>query len=151
MVDSLDLSTLSSPTKGLYEELPAFPFLHHTPQTVNDIVRSEFPGTALNCALFVILDSFSAENGTCIIAENLMRDDPFLMLVRMEFHNAMAVPVSTTLTGMRFDPLTESAMEKDGVNRFWICSTAGCASSPERPVFLRGFSRRNFPVFYQSG
>lgn len=118
MIDSLDLSLLPSPTKGPYKELPAFPFLHHTPQTINDIVRSEFPGSALNCGLFVILDSFSAVNGTCIIANNMIRDDPFLMLVRVEFLNAMSVPVCTTVNGMSFESQTVSAMEKDGVSRF---------------------------------
>ena len=115
---SLDLSFLASPTKDLYETLPDFPFLRHTPQSINEIVRSQLPGTALNCVLFVILDEFSAETGTCIIAENKIRDDPFLMLVRVEFHNAMAVPVSTTVTGMNFEGLTSSAMLKDGVDRF---------------------------------
>ena len=118
MISSLDLSHLSSPTEGPYEEVPAFPFLHHTPQTINDIVRSEFPGTALNCVFFVILDSFSAQDGACIVAQNMFREDPFLMLVRLEFHNAIAVPVSLPVTGMSFEGLTTSAMQQDGVNRF---------------------------------
>ena len=117
-MDSLDLSFLASPTKDLYETLPDFPFLRHTPQSINEIVRSQLPGTALNCLLFVILDEFSAETGTCIIAENKIRDDPFLMLVRVELHDAMAVPVSTTVTRMSFEGLTSSAMRKDGVARF---------------------------------
>ena len=55
-----------------------------------------------------------------MIAENMISDDPLLMLVRVEFDNAMAVPVSITETGMEFEMLTESAMETDGVMRFWI-------------------------------
>lgn len=117
-MDNLDLSLLASPTRGPYESLPALPFLRHTPQSINKIVQSQLPGTALNCVLFVILDQFSAEDGTCMIAENMSRDDPFLMLLRVEFHNAMAVPVSSTVTGMSFEGLTSGAMLKDGVSRF---------------------------------
>ena len=117
-MDSLDLSSLAFPTNDLYGTLPDFPFLRHTPQSINNIVQTQLPGTALNCVLFVILDEFSVETGTCILAENMIRDDPFLMLVRVEFHNAMSVPVSTTLTGLSFEVLTSSAMEKDGVCRF---------------------------------
>lgn len=117
-MDSLDLSFLqSSRTEPPYKELPATPFLHYTPQTINRMVQSEFPGTALNCVLFVVLDSFSARHRTCIIAENLIRDDPFLMLVRVEFHNAMSTPVSTTLTGLSYEVLTTDAMRGDGVER----------------------------------
>lgn len=117
-MDSLDLALLASPIGDPYETLPNSPFSHHTPQSIDNIVQSQLPGTALNCVLFVILDQFSAETGTCIISENMIRDDPFLMLVRIEFHNAMAVPVSTTVTAMSFEGLTSSAMLKDGVNRF---------------------------------
>lgn len=117
-MDSLDLSFLqSSRTETPYRELPAAPFLHHTPQTINRTIQSEFPGTALNCVLFVVLDAFSARDGTCIIAENLIRDDPFLMLVRVPFREAMSTPISTTLTGLSFEGLTAGAMQRDGVER----------------------------------
>lgn len=53
-----------------------------------------------------------------MLAENMIRADPFLMLLRVEFHNAMAVPVTSAVTGMSFEGLTSVAMRKDGVSRF---------------------------------
>ena len=113
--DSPDISRTSTPVPSLYEEPPAFPFVGCTPQTINNIVRSELPGTALNCVLFIILDSFSIHDGSCIIAQNLLREDPFLMLVRVPFETALSSTVSTTCTGLSFEVMTCEAMEKNGV------------------------------------
>lgn len=115
MINSLDLSRISTATQSLYEEPPEFPFMDYTPQMINDIVRNEFPGTALNCVLFVILDSFSIQDGTCIVAQNMLREDPFLMLVREHFENALSDPISTTCTSMSFESLTSGAMRRCGV------------------------------------
>ena len=116
LVDSLDITYLSSPTRSPYEELPSFPFLNHTPQTINDLVQATFPGTALNCVLFIILDSFSVESRSCVIACNKMREEPFLMLVRVPFRSAISSTVSTTCTGLTFESMTEGAMRKDGIS-----------------------------------
>ena len=115
MISSLDLSRLSVRGQPQYAEPPAFPFVHYTPQMINDFVRSEFPGTALNCALFIILDSYSVQDGTCIIAQNLLREDPFLMLVRKRFDDALVEVATTAVTSLSFETITSFAMSKDGV------------------------------------
>ena len=84
---------------------------------INDVVLSHFPGTALDSRYFVILDSFSAQNCTCIIAKNKIRDDPHLMLVRVEFDNAMAAPVSSSIVGPSWEAMTAGAMASDGIER----------------------------------
>ena len=115
VIDSPDISRASTPIQSLYKEPPAFPFEGYTPQMINNIVRSELPGTALNCVLFIILDSFSIHDGSCIIAQNLLREDPFLMLVRVPFETALSSTVSTTCTGLSFEVMTIEAMMKNGV------------------------------------
>ena len=112
VISSLDLACIPSDLQRPYEFTPEFPFAGCTPQTINNVVKSEFPGTPLNCILFIILDSFSIEDGTCIIAQNTLREDPFLMLVRSRWEDAMMNTVSTTCTGMNFEVLTAHAMLK---------------------------------------
>ena len=121
MIDSLDLAQLqSAQTRGPLVEPFTSPFLHKSPQDINQIVQSQFPGTSLNCMLFIILDSFTAQDHTCILANNKNREDPFLELVRSNFHAALASQVAITCTGLNFEVLAGcSAKQGDGVYRDW--------------------------------
>lgn len=91
-------------------------FTEKTPQAINQIVRSQFPGTSLNCVHFIILGSIAIQNRTCIMADNQPRVDPFVMLVRSDFRSALASIVCATCTVLNFEVISETAAEKDGVS-----------------------------------
>jgi hypothetical protein len=116
LIDSLDLDELqASQTRTPYTETFASAFLEKKPQAIDYIVRSQFPGTSLNCVHFIILDSVTIRDRTCILADNQLKEDPFLMLVRSDFRSALGAIVCATCTGLNFDVMSEDAPEHDGV------------------------------------
>ena len=118
LIDSLDLADLqSSQTRTLYTEICTSPFTNKTPQAINETVRSQFPRTNLNCVHFIILDSITSQNQTCILGDNQVREDPFLMLVRSDFRSAMVSVVCATFNGFNFEVMSETAAEEDGISR----------------------------------
>ena len=75
-------------------------------------MESQFPGTKLNCVLFIILDAASIENQTCILGDMQLREDPYLTLVRSDFSGAFEYLTSTTSSGLTLDGITEEWAEK---------------------------------------
>ena len=94
-------------TRSAYREPFASPFLDQSPEVIRQSVKSQFPGTKLNCAFFIVLDSIALQDQTCIIADmHTISEDPNLMLVRTDFCNALALIVSTTCTSLDFEVMT---------------------------------------------
>lgn len=119
LIDSLDLAKLqSAQTRERIEGPTTSPFLHKSLQAINATVQSQLPGTTLNCVLFIILDSRTEQDQTCILATNQSREEPFLSLVRSDFSSALASLVATTCTSLNFETLVyEAASRFDGVSR----------------------------------
>ena len=91
-------------TRGAYKESFTSPFLGESPEVLYQTVKSQFPGTKLNCAFFIVLDSITLQNQTCIIADmQILDEDPNLMLVRTDFESAFASIVATTCTSLTFE------------------------------------------------
>ena len=112
-VDQSELDIVrTAQTRTSYEEGFISPFLDKEPEAIRQTIEAQFPGSEFNCGFFIILDSISIQEKTCVIADMITEEtDPHLMLVRQDFRSALNSIVAITCTSLSFEAMTQDQVQ----------------------------------------